>query len=451
MSLVTKLPDELQIKILKELPVQDLLKSTMVCHKWDKLVYDGSLWTTLNVTPFYKTIPTEHILKLVKCSSHFLKTANFRGCIQLTGHSLRVLAENCPNTQALIIKDCRGLSASSIGYCLQKLNQLKVLDVSGLDTIKFSTLLGLSLAKLQKLNMSWCRNITGPGIVSMITTCSNIQYLKLNGCPQLDHITMASLGSCLPHLSHLSLAACTSLVDTALLSFLKSHSHNKLTHLNLSSCARLTDASLRNLAIYSNILSHLELAGCVLLTDQGFNFLSPRLRTLVYLDLEDVHQITGATVKSIAKHQPHLESFCLSNCTHISDDSIKYLVLQGICHRLQHIELDNCNITDQVLNTIAIYLEQQYKRKTSTDSNSSFFSFTNRRISVEVLDCSSITESGVKDALAKASPMLTIKSFYSFQQENIDISNNYSNGRYATGRRGHAAGQHQSSANCIIL
>lgn len=362
------------------------------------------------------------------------------------------MADNCPNIQVLIIKDCRGLSASSIGHCLQKSSQLKVLDVSGLDTIKMTTLLGVSLGNLEKLNMSWCRNITGPGIISMVSTCSNIRYLKLNGCPQLDDITMSLLGSSLPNLSHLSLAACTSLIDSALLSFLKSHSSKKLTHLNLSSCARLTDASLRSLAIYSKNISHLELAGCVLMTDQGFSFLSPRLRTLVYLDLEDVHQITGATVKSIANNQPLLESFCLSNCTQISDDSIKYLVLQGICHKLQHIELDNCNITDQVLNTIAIYLDQQQRKKVIADSNPNFFSFTNRRISVEVLDCSNITESGVKEALAKASPMLTIKSFYSFQHENSDDNANlYTNAGHTTGRRGHAAGQRQSSANCIIL
>lgn len=439
------------------------------------MVYEGSLWTTINVTPFYKTIPIENIVKLIKCSSRFLKTANFRyekkkintfnlltnknrGCIQLTGHGLRTLSEYCPNLQVLIIKDCRGLSAASIAHFLQRANELRVLDVSGLDTMKTSSILSTSLNKLEKLNMSWCRNMTGPGILTMITaSCISLRYLKLNGCSQLDDTIMSSLGTYLPNLSHLCLAACTSLKDSGLLSFLKNHSSLNLTHLNLSSCARLTDGSLRNIAIYSTKISHLELAGCVLMTDQGFSFLSPRLRSLVHLDLEDLQQITDITVKSIANNQPNLARFCLSNCTQISDDGITHLVLNGICHKLQHIELDNCTITDQVLKTIALYLEQQKGNL----SNSSLFSFKQRQINVEVLDCSNITETGVKEALAKAGSMLTIKSFYSFQQaveindeEPVDnIHRHHSSSRHNTvrRRRDHSAGQHHSSGNCIIL
>ncbi|KAG2203933.1 hypothetical protein INT47_007516 [Mucor saturninus] len=453
-NLVLQLPDELQLKILAQLPIPDLLKATVVCHKWNELVYEGSLWSTINVTPFYKTIPIESILKLIKCSSRFLKTANFRGCIQLTGHGLRTLSEYCPNLQVLIIKDCRGLSAASIAHFLQRANELKVLDVSGLDTMKNSSLTSTSLNKLERLNMSWCRNMTGSGILSMITICTSLRYLKLNGCSQLDDITMSSLGTYLPNLSHLCLAACTSLKDTGLSSFLKNHSAFHLTHLNLSSCAKLTDVSLRNIAIYSTGISHLELAGCVLMTDLGFTFLSPRLRSLVHLDLEDLQHITDITVKTIANHQPHLVRFCLSNCTQISDDGIAHLVLNGICRELQHIELDNCTITDGVLKAIALYLEQQQSKLT----NSSLFTFKPRKINVEVLDCSNITEVGVKEALAKASPMLTIKSFYSFQSEavstthddEVDNIHRHHSG-VQTRRRDPSAGQHHGSGNCIIL
>jgi hypothetical protein len=457
------------------------------------------------------------IIRFYSSYSHFYN----RGCVQLTGHGLRTLSEYCPNLQVLIIKDCRGLSAASISHFLTRSNQLRVLDVSGLDTVKSSTLMSVNnpaLNKLEKLNMSWCRNIAGPGILSMISASSNsLRYLKLNGCPQLDDATMSSLGSNLPNLSRFCLAACTSLTDSALLAFLKAHSgeegeKSKLTHLNLSSCVRLTDASLRNLAIYSPNITHLELAGCLLMTDQGFSFLSPRLRTLVHLDLEDLLHITGVTVQAIASHQPDLVRLCLSNCTQISDDAITHLVLEGICHKLQHLELDNCTITDECLNTIAIYLQKHQRRLSeitsaldAADSSVSFFSsspspstsdaslsasqldqqlqqkWIERKISVEVLDCSNITESGVREALAKASPMLTIKSFYSFQGEddnedeqqqqqvndedsmdNIHRHHNHhrstssSSSYNAIGRGGrraggsHAAGQHHS-ANCIIL
>lgn len=49
-----------------------------ICRKWNTLVYDGSLWTSIDATPFHKSLPIEVIIKLIKSSSRFLKTANFR-------------------------------------------------------------------------------------------------------------------------------------------------------------------------------------------------------------------------------------------------------------------------------------------------------------------------------------------------------------------------------------
>ncbi|CAO3659542.1 unnamed protein product [Rhizopus stolonifer] len=453
-SRFTLLPDELQIKILSQLPIQELLKSSAVCKKWAQLAFDGSLWSDINVAPFYKTIPKDYLLKLIKASSKFLKTASFRGCIQFNGHALRTLSEHCPNIQVMNIKDCRNLSAASITCFLQQAQHLRVLDVSGLDTIKNSTLAVTLLSKLEKINLSWCKNISGQGLVPLISSCVNLRYLRLNGCPQLDDATMEVFGRSMPNLAYLSLSACTGLTDTALLSFLCESSTQALRHLNLSNCARLTDATLRYLAQYSPHLTHLELSGCVLMTDQGFCYLSSRIKTLKHLDLEDLQQITGITVRSMANHQTDLERLSLSNCTQITDDAISHLVLHGVCHKLQHLELDNCTVTDEILNTIAVYLQQQQKNAVSADSGISLFSQKEqtRQIKIEVLDCSNITESGVRKALAKASPMLTIKSFYSFQEHAV-AENELLRRQTQRVTRAHPRSQNMahSADNCIIL
>ncbi|KAI8150143.1 hypothetical protein BJV82DRAFT_586010 [Fennellomyces sp. T-0311] len=436
-----RLPDELQIRILSHLPSQELLKATAVCQKWKRLALDGTLWTKIDVTPFYSAIPSEQLLRLGVAAGKFLRVANFRGCVQLTGHGLRTLAGHCPNVQELHLKDCRGLSTHSIACFLQSAKQLRVLDLSGLDTVKDSTLMVVGrLSHLEKLNIGWCRNLTGQGVQAIARGCPELTCLKLNGCPQLNDVTMDILGKHLTRLSHLCLASCTGLSDGALLAFLRHQL--PLSHLNLSSCARLSDASLRHIAIHCSKLTHLELAGCVLLTDQGFCYLAPRLRTLTHLDLEDLQQITGITVKSLANHQPNLRRLCLSNCTQIADDAITHLVLHGVCHQLQHLELDNCIVTDEALDTIAMFLTQPPSPNSNReDSSFTFFSSSppasatatpasttaendpdpkeekRRKLSVEVLDCSNITETGVRSALAKASPMLTIKSFYSWRDE----------------------------------
>ncbi|KAI9019258.1 hypothetical protein CLU79DRAFT_759400 [Phycomyces nitens] len=446
----TQLPDELQIKILGGLPIRDLLKATTVCHAWRRLAYDGSLWTSIDISLFYKVIPEDQLVQLAVNAGTFLKFINLRGCTHLTGHGLRSLAVACPNIQVVYLKDCRNVSTASIGFFLQNTPSVCVLDLSGLDSVSDGILqiIGSHLPTLEKLNVGWCRKISGKGIPAIAEGCTMLRHLKLNGCTNLDDRAMQSLGE-LPNLTHLCLSSCVSLNDTLLLKFL-SRSTAPLTRLNLSSCARLSDTSLCNLALHSTKLTHLELSGCTLLTDHGFCFLAPRITGLVHLDLEDIQQITALTVKSLANHQPNLSHLCLSNCTQIADDAITHLVLHGVCHNLSHLELDNCIVTDTILQTIAGHLTQQ---KPSTDSNFSFqdTNAAERNFNVEVLDCSNITETGVRTALAKAGPLLTIKSFYlRNNEEGQDINH---------GRRYNSVGRQRrqlmsprpSSPTCIIL
>lgn len=275
--------------------------------------------------------------------------------------------------------------------------------------------------------------MTGPGLLPIFQSCSDtLRYLNLNGCRQLDDTVMESMGSHLTQLTHLSLISCHSITDTGILNFVRNHL-DQLTHVNLSSCTRLTDTALRYLANYTPYITHLDVAGCVLMTDEGIQYLAPRLVHLTHLDLEDLHHITNASIYSIAQHLHKIERLCLSNCVHVSDDAVTHLILQGH-QQLQHIELDNCSITDVALDTIATFLVKNQARE----------------LHVEVLDCSHVTEVGVKDALHKASPKLSIKSFYSYTTIPNDSDSVHQFHRYSTisSRRVH---QQNEVTSCIIL
>ncbi|KAI9301893.1 hypothetical protein BJ944DRAFT_290587 [Cunninghamella echinulata] len=529
-----QLPDELQIKIFSYLTVKQLLKITKVCKRWYYLVYEGSLWQTLDTTPFYDIIPAEQILKLALASGTFLKVANFRGCIQLTSHMLRVLSKSCYNTEILCLKDCRGLSTPSIACFLKVSHQLRILDLSGLESIKNSTLtiIGQHLHHLEELNINWCRNITGEGIQELLqpqqqpqqqhTILSSLQILKLNGCKLLDEYTMQLIASSLPNLRQIYLASCASIKDNTLIEFLQHLSTpSSLTHLNLSHCIQLTDTSLRSLAKYCKRLIYLELAGCQGFSDIGLaHFISKLDPFLAYLDLEDVSTITGQTIKMLATHQPNLKRLCIANCTLIDDEPVQDLILKGSCQQLEHLELDGCSISDHCLEKIATYLSDQQqllllKKEnqspknnnhqlniistspdsvstlpplsliSSTSSSSSLSSSSlispisiqssthidsnnnsnnnnnyrerigdnhiipspllihqqeqqqkinqeadngnntnnnnkqplRKKLTIEVLDCTNITESGVRKALEISNGMLYIKSFYSWREE----------------------------------
>lgn len=348
--------------------------------------------------------------------------------------------------EVLQLKDCRTVSTPSIACFVNQANRLQVLDISGLDSIKNHTLhaVASSCPLLRKLNVAWCRNIDSDGILAIAQGCKRLEYLKMNGCSQLDDITMTAIGENLIDLNRLCLASCNDIKDSALLSFLAT-SHGKLTHLNLSNCSKLTDAIARSITENCPLLTHLELACCSLFTDDGLTYLVSHLSGLVNLDLEDLFQITDASVREIAVHQKYLRRLCLSGCVQVTDSAIIHLILEAGCSdTLEQLELDNCSlITDRALTTIANHLATKDLSDTlspSLDNNSLFSSslplrqgtmsscltsssdesldYTlerkKRSLSVEVLDCNNITESGVRSALDQAAPLLQIKSFYSW-------------------------------------
>lgn len=367
---------------------------------------------------------------------------------------LRVLSETCINIESLYLKDCRGISTPSIACFLQRTTQLTLLDLAGLDSVKNSTLqvIGQCLPHLEKLNLSWCKNISGEGIQLLVTDggqCHSLTLLNLNGVPLIDEITVGHLVDHSPNLRQLSLASCSSLTDAAFARLLlpSTLGYCRLSRLNVSNCTRLSDHSLRQLALHGgDQLTHLELAGCNRLTDSGFTFLAIRLRSLIYLDLEDVTQITSLTIKALANNQPHLKRLCLSNCIHIGDEAIEFLLLHGVCTTLEYLELDECGISDAFLDTMATFLANQQKTRaftlqqsSSTDSGfieATFGSSTcsserqgrsscsinndvqPRVLTIRVLDCSNISETGIRSAMNKAAPYLIIKSFYSWRDEN---------------------------------
>ncbi|ORZ03228.1 hypothetical protein BCR43DRAFT_520409 [Syncephalastrum racemosum] len=475
-----RLPEELQIRILGLLSTQERVAVSAVCQRWQGLVYDGSLWTCIDASSFYRIIPADQLVRLGMAGGKFLRILNLRGCVQLTGHGLRTLSTHCPNLHTVCFKDCRGVSTASLAFFLEHAAHLCDIDVSGVDSVRDSTLQKLvaHCPSVTALNLDWCRNVTGRGLqyLSRNATALCLRKLRISGCPKLTEESLETLQA--HPFEQLSLAHCTSLTD-ALVARLMPQPY--LSHLNLTGCVTLSDATLRCLAGSATRITHLAVAGCVHLTDQGFCHLATRLADLEAIDLEDLHQITSATITAFATYQPHLKSLCLSNCVQISDDAIINLILNGVCRNLCVLELDNCTVTDHCLDTISRHLIKPEWESPLPDSSISLRPSRKpqrpARLSIQVLDCANISEAGVQKALERASPRLNIKSFYSWQdpaddddggedeEEEEEFHAGYLSGpgrtvmihssRYNTvarrRRRAHDGAGQPSVTNCIIL
>jgi len=73
-----KLPLEIKVKIFKCFDVFEVVRAAMVCRAWYSLAFDGSLWSRLDVAPFYQRIKTDQLTALWKAAGGFLKEVNFR-------------------------------------------------------------------------------------------------------------------------------------------------------------------------------------------------------------------------------------------------------------------------------------------------------------------------------------------------------------------------------------
>ncbi|CAG8543116.1 898_t:CDS:2 [Diversispora eburnea] len=310
-----------------------------VCREWYMLAFDGSMWSNLDVTPFYQHISSDQLLWL--------------RCAQLTPISIRELAKYCPNIHTINLSGCRSLDVKSLNHLLSNLPNLEELDLSGLKFIINTTchILARKCNKLKKINLNWCQPINSQGIEILVKSCRQLISLKINGIIMSEsNKTLMILIGKLPELRNLSIASYFESSSSQLSPFKSQiYSPPPLTSLNLTNNQLLTDKSLQDIADYcSKSLTHLQLSGCLGFTIYGFIYLASKCLELKALDLEDCSCINDEVLISFANHLTKLERICLSYCELITDDGIITLIRQ--CTKLFHVDADHCQlITDEIL------------------------------------------------------------------------------------------------------
>ncbi|KAF9940798.1 hypothetical protein BGZ67_006815 [Mortierella alpina] len=183
---------------------------------------DGSLWKVIDTTRYYKTIHDDQLRSLGTAASAFLRSANFRGCAQLSANSLRAIAEHCPNVEHLNLTGCRSVSSKSIADVCMNMPALLHLDLSGLHSVNNYTLQAMAVycRSLQVLNLAWCKQISGAGLSKVTRSCQDLRKLNVSGCSGLEDRWMPVMGMNLPKLRELCLNNCSSLTDRGLIGLL---------------------------------------------------------------------------------------------------------------------------------------------------------------------------------------------------------------------------------------
>ncbi|NWS55192.1 SKP2 protein, partial [Chunga burmeisteri] len=258
------LPDELLLAIFTYLPLNDLVKVSLICKRWHRLSFDESLWQTLDLSG--RSLPPGVIGQLLpagvtvfRCPRSSIGNPLFK-----TSKPLRV--------QHMDLSNCT-VSVADLQSILCLCERLQNLSLEGLvlsdDIIK-------SIAKnpsLMRLNLCGCSGFSAEALELMLSSCSMLEELNLSWCDfTATHVKAAV-----------------------------NHVNSKVTQLNLSGYRQnLQISDVKTLVERCPFLTHLDLSDSVMLKPECFQYFH-QLVFLQHLCLSRCYQISLAALVELGE------------------------------------------------------------------------------------------------------------------------------------------------------
>ncbi|KAG5643136.1 hypothetical protein DXG03_001526 [Asterophora parasitica] len=435
--------------------IRELVKLSRVSKSWRALVFDGPLWTNLDLRSF-PNVPESVVRRLTTTGGQCTKALDISGHAQISAATLLHMADHfCVNSSrntdslcytqltSINLQGCSSLSTRSLHHLLVRSCALRKLCVKGLAAVTNTTcdILSAYCPELTSLDINRCSNVDAEGIKGLVKSATDrgeyIQLMELRMCglKNIDDRMMAALGKAMPYLEVLDLSytrlhnsaveafvACDEEeedagVETVMVSprdFGRNSSDmfrrrvTRLRHLSLSSCLLLTDEACSNLSHSVPRLEFLELAGIGAdMGDDGLVRLLNKTPHIRRLDLEDAAHITDAVLIAITPSNSSsptpnstlpepghaLEQLNISFAANVTDEALLSLI-RG-CPRLRHLEADNTRVGSAVLRE---FVRQCRKRKMSDAK-------------AVVVDCRGVSENTVKDLAASTRPRMGWRAY----------------------------------------
>ncbi|XP_030290557.1 S-phase kinase-associated protein 2 isoform X1 [Sparus aurata] len=174
------LPDELLLRVLFYLPLQDLLRMSTVCKRWHRLGLDESLWRSVDLEGLTHMDPAlQQVLKTgvqrLRCPRSFVEELRFTDTGPLQILHLDLSSSIIP-TSALESIICR----------------CRLLECLSLEGLQLSDSIISALSRnpnLLQLNLSGCSGFSAPVLSDMLQSCSSIEQLNVSWCDfNNDHV-----------------------------------------------------------------------------------------------------------------------------------------------------------------------------------------------------------------------------------------------------------------------
>ncbi|KAK9367393.1 hypothetical protein V1509DRAFT_626504 [Lipomyces kononenkoae] len=299
-----QIPDAILVKILRNLPLRDLVSMQRVCKHWrDIILHSPNILTKLDLRPYNTSIDDLTLKSISAFAGNRPQVIDISNCFHVTDDGFAHLV-------------------ASIGRDIRVFRMKSVWDVSGMAVMELTV---PAIARtLEEVDLSNCRKIGDATLARVVGWVVPESATSLPGAPPPGTIV-----GC-PNLKRVS----------------------------LSYCKHITDKSMHHLAAHaSSRLEMLDLTRCTTITDVGFGYWSgrhfPRLRKLC---LADCTFLTDKAIVSLAAAAKAIEELDLSFCCALSDVSVEVLALG--CPLLQSLNLAFCGsaVSDSSLRAVARHL-----------------------------------------------------------------------------------------------
>lgn len=404
------LPAEIRVHIFGYLAPKEIIKMSAVSKQWHDMCFDGQLWTSLDCQSYYTQITSEALIKIMLKAGGFVKDLNLRGCVQLRDQWLslgtRMTNQECRNLENLVIEGCK-IERSSIHFFLLRNPKLLHINMRGMQNINNATMKIISshCPLLEVLNIDWCSQIDSRGLRKVVQSCPNLRDLRASDVRGFDDLDFMKELFERNSLERLLLQHCDTLTDEALemmvlgpdpdLDILTERAivpPRRLRHLDLKRCRNITDRGIKALAHNVPFLEGLRLCQDTALTDDSLMALLPTTPRLTHLEVEEVENLTNATLTALAASPcaRQLEHLNISYCEQMGDSGTIPLI--KACPNIRSLCLDNTRISDLTL----MEASELIRKRGSTTKK---LQRPKKGLELVAFDCANVTWAGVREVL----------------------------------------------------
>lgn len=218
---------------------------------------------------------SNYTLRLISKQFPGLEHLDISWCHNADTRGLRKIIKSCPNLRKLLAVDVGGWDDEEIMQALFERNSLDTLTLGSCDSLtdesfkvlmvgkepEYDVLTGkpmVPVRRLQWLNLYHCQSLTSAGLRHGVHCLDNILSLQLARCHLITDAGIIDLIPTLPNLQYLDLEDLRELSNDSLIALSEAPCAGVLRMLGLSQCERLDDTGMVPLLRTCDQLVHLE-------------------------------------------------------------------------------------------------------------------------------------------------------------------------------------------------